>query len=487
METISSAPFPTHVPRLPARLSRLRDETLATLTQKGNEQAFAVLYERYHQPLYRYCRSILRNDADAHDALQSAFASGLAALQRGQRKAPVRPWLFRIAHNEAISQLRRRRSAEDLSEAPPQPASSAEEREAQRARFSQLVADLGELPVRIRAALLMRELSGLSHEEIAIALRTSTGAAKQAIFDARRALHDLAEGRAMDCEEIRRQISDGDGRVLRGRRLRAHLRDCALCSAFADGIPERRADLRALAPPLPAAASAALLLRVTGSVSAHGAGANAAAAGSAATGGVGKAMGTLLASKAAVSATVVAVAAAGAGGVTAVLANVGGHPATHSRQQALDRASNTSSGVGGHRSTVTRRSPNQSRGTDAVRLGSSVSHAATAAAAQGGRAAHGTAARALGTLPSLASGSAGRGKSAQPHGIPQHGVTGRRGAPSQHGAPSQRGATGRPGGGARASGKRATSPTGGQSTGQQARDARTVRAGGSGVGRAVNG
>ena len=60
----------------------------------------------------------------------------------------------------------------------------------------------------------MRELSGLSHEEIAIALGTSVGAAKQAIFDARRALYELEEGRAIRCEDIRRQISDGDGRVL---------------------------------------------------------------------------------------------------------------------------------------------------------------------------------------------------------------------------------------------------------------------------------
>jgi RNA polymerase sigma factor (sigma-70 family) len=232
METISTAPVSTRVPRPPARLSRLRDETLATLTQKGNEQAFSALYERYHQVLYRYCRTILRNDADAQDALQSAFTSGLAALQRGQRKAPVRPWLFRIAHNEAITLLRRRRSAEDLWDAPPQVACSAEEREAERTRFSQLVADLSELPERVRGALLMRELSGLSHEEIALALGTSAGAAKQAIFDARRALHEFAEGRAMECEEIRRHISDGDGRVLRGRRLRAHLRDCAPCSAL---------------------------------------------------------------------------------------------------------------------------------------------------------------------------------------------------------------------------------------------------------------
>src|SRR5579872_7456114 len=86
------------------------DERLAGLIGGGSERAFTVLYERYHQPLYRYCRSIVRDDSDAEDALQSAFARAFAALRRGQRKAPLRPWLFQIAHNEAISQLRRRHS-----------------------------------------------------------------------------------------------------------------------------------------------------------------------------------------------------------------------------------------------------------------------------------------------------------------------------------------------------------------------------------------
>ena len=69
----------------------------------GNKQAFAPLYERYYQPLYRYCRSIVHDDADAQDALQSTFASAFAALRKAQRDAPLRPWLFRIAHNEAVS------------------------------------------------------------------------------------------------------------------------------------------------------------------------------------------------------------------------------------------------------------------------------------------------------------------------------------------------------------------------------------------------
>jgi len=152
----------------------------------------------------------------------------------------------------------RHRIADELSDAPARLANSVEERAADRWRFQQLLSDLAELPLRARGALVMRELSGLSHEEIAVVLETSVGAARQAIFDARRALSEFAEGRDMACEEVRRQISDGDRRVLRGRRVRAHLRDCPACAAFAAAIPARRADLRAIGPALPSAASAAL-------------------------------------------------------------------------------------------------------------------------------------------------------------------------------------------------------------------------------------
>jgi RNA polymerase sigma-70 factor (ECF subfamily) len=58
-----------------------RDERLAWLVGRGSERAFAALYHRYHQQLYRYCRSMLRDDADAQDALQSTFTGAFAALR----------------------------------------------------------------------------------------------------------------------------------------------------------------------------------------------------------------------------------------------------------------------------------------------------------------------------------------------------------------------------------------------------------------------
>ena len=291
------------------------EERLAQRAGEGDARAFTALYERYHQRLYRYCVSILRDDADAQDALQSTFERALGALQRGQRNAPLRPWLFRIAHNEAITVIRRRSPDQGLEPLGVTHAHSAEHVAGERDRLATVVADLAQLPDRSRSALVMRELQGLSHEEIAIALQTSIGAAKQAIFEARRGLAEAAEGREMSCEDIRQLISDGDRRVLRGRRVGAHLRSCSPCADFAGAIPQRRADLRALAPALTPLAAASILARASGGLGGHGTSGGLGAA-TAGTGSLGKgALAAAVSSKVAVGAAVLATATAGVAGV----------------------------------------------------------------------------------------------------------------------------------------------------------------------------
>jgi RNA polymerase sigma factor (sigma-70 family) len=277
----------------------MSDELLARRAGAGSEHAFAALYERYHQPLYRYCRALLRDEHAAADALQSTFLAALSALRRRQRDAPLRPWLFRIAHNESISLLRRRAREDVAAAAPvgvaaglastsvacPTPlwtsagtaSTSTEETAALRQRMATLLEDLAALGERQRGALVLRELSGLSHAEIALALQISVGAAKQAILEARQALAEFEEGRAMTCDEVRERISAGDGRVLRGRRVRGHLRDCQACSAFAAAIPARRAQLRALVPPLAPVAAARLLGQLAAGARAGGGSATAGA------------------------------------------------------------------------------------------------------------------------------------------------------------------------------------------------------------------
>ena len=127
-----------------------------------------------------------------------------------------------------------------------------------------LVSDLQSLPDRQRSALLMRELNELPYPEIGAALDTSEQAARQAVYEARVMLQELKQGREMSCDDVRRLISERDGRLLRPRRVRAHMRSCEGCTDFRTAIGTRRAELGALAPPLPAAAAASLLSSILG-------------------------------------------------------------------------------------------------------------------------------------------------------------------------------------------------------------------------------
>jgi len=238
--------------------SRMGDESLASRAAAGNEAAFTALYERYHGPLLGYCRSILLDVEDASDATQNALENALRALPRREPGRPLRPWLYRIAHNEAITILRRRRPHADVDPATVLTVPGPEVDSEQRTRLSQLVDDLRMLPDRQRGALVMRELSGLSYDEIGGALGVSNEAARRAVFDARTALHDAVNGRATACVSVRRSLSDGDRRHLRARGLRAHLRSCDDCATFELAMGARQADLHALGPWLGGAGAGAL-------------------------------------------------------------------------------------------------------------------------------------------------------------------------------------------------------------------------------------
>jgi DNA-directed RNA polymerase specialized sigma24 family protein len=86
----------------------LSDERLARLAARGSDPAFAVLCRRHGGALFAYCRSITRNADDGWDAMQSAMTRVLTSLRSAELTGPVRPWLFRIAHAEAVMVRRRR-------------------------------------------------------------------------------------------------------------------------------------------------------------------------------------------------------------------------------------------------------------------------------------------------------------------------------------------------------------------------------------------
>jgi RNA polymerase sigma factor (sigma-70 family) len=439
----------TGVPSLPHARRLLSDERLAKLAGRGDARAFATLYERNHQAIYRYCQSIVRHDQDAQDALQNTMMRAYAALRAQERDLAVRPWLFRIAHNEAISILRRRRSVAELDERQEHPSWPVDSEVESRERFSTLVSDLRSLPERQRGALLMRELNGLSIEEIAQALAISQGAAKQTIFEARSSLHELAEGRAMPCEAVREAISARDGRVLRARRMRAHLRACAECRSFKEAIGTRSAELHALSPALPAPAAGAMLARLLAGGGGHGSGSSLAGA---SLGGTLSGQGTLLGGHAAGSLLVkglagVAIAAVAAAGATrlAATSHRDGHQAGAS---STSRAPAAPSGSLTSISRSTTAKTRRSRGADASSLAGNGSASSTSgrlgapgsigALLTSSTAANRGLAQSSTTAPGHAGGHAGTGGHGGAQGGQRSGS--RRHSSGRHGAPGAGGA-----------------------------------------------
>jgi RNA polymerase sigma factor (sigma-70 family) len=295
------------------------DDRLAWRATKGDKRAFEAIYQRYHQDLYRFCLALLGNPQDAQDALQNTMVKVLRALPGEERRIQLKPWLYRIARNEAIETMRARRDSVEIEAegvASPSDLEIAETAQA-RERLRMLITDLGNLPERQRAALVMRELAGLDFAQIGAAFKTSSAVARQTIYEARRSLRQMEAGREMSCEQVMRQLSDADGRVTRRRELRAHVRSCPNCRLFQDEIAERRGDFAAIAP-LPLAASAGLLHGILGGKAgaAVGAGAGTSAGAGAGAGGglattIGAGAGKAVATSAIVkSAAAVAVVAA---------------------------------------------------------------------------------------------------------------------------------------------------------------------------------
>lgn len=282
----------------------LSDARLARQATEGDQRAFAAIYRRYHQDLYRFCLSIVGRPEDAQEALQNTMVKALRSLPGEAREIQLRPWLYRVAHNESVDLLRRRREGPELDDSRASGAVELVETVALRERLERLLGDLDVLPERQRSALVMRELAGLGYEQIGEAFDTSTSVARQTVYEARLSLRELEAGREMDCNQVMRQLSEADGRITRRRDIKAHLRACSDCRAFRDSIDSRRQDLAALSP-LPAAVAASILQGLAGGQAATGlAGAGATASGVGV--GAGKVAAGSVALKAAATVAVVA-------------------------------------------------------------------------------------------------------------------------------------------------------------------------------------
>ncbi len=167
------------------------DGRLVSLVRDGYESAFEEIFRRYGAALRSYAASIVTAQR-ADDVTQEAFTKAYLALRGTEKEIQLRPWLYRIVRNTALTNIRdepRARLELELDER--QAAGmSPEEVAEQREEVKRLMAGLRELPEPQRAAIVMRELEGLSHEQIAASLGLSGGAVRQSIYRARRALRE---------------------------------------------------------------------------------------------------------------------------------------------------------------------------------------------------------------------------------------------------------------------------------------------------------
>lgn len=246
-----TAPVRSH--RLtPVPLLRLRsDDQLVALFRGGDEAAFQTIYDRYRQRIFSYTRQMLSGSrSDAEDAMQDVFLRAYDALRANDRPILLRAWLYRVAHNRCIDQLRRPtpppRDVFEVGRAPLRdPVAEAE----RRADLEQLVADMRDLPEQQRSALLMRELDGLSYSQLAAALDVTVPAVKSLLVRARMGLVEAIEARGADCDLIREDVALAHGKGVRmSGRARRHIRECHACRGYRVSLRGLDTNLAALNP-----------------------------------------------------------------------------------------------------------------------------------------------------------------------------------------------------------------------------------------------
>ena len=166
-------------------LQRESDERLMAKYRLGDEDAFAILYERHSGKVYAYLRAKTASDSLARDIFQAVFLKLHASRGRYRTDLPFLPWLFAIARNELIDTMRKRsRNLEDATEWLPEFAEPEKEEPAP-------VVHLHQLPDSQRRAIQMRYDEELPFEKIADRIGTSDQNARQLVSRGIKALRRI--------------------------------------------------------------------------------------------------------------------------------------------------------------------------------------------------------------------------------------------------------------------------------------------------------
>jgi RNA polymerase sigma-70 factor (ECF subfamily) len=181
-------------------LAGLEDAELARLARQRHSEACRLIIERNNRRLYRVARSILKNDAEAEDVVQQVYVIAFGKLAEFRAESRLATWLTRIAVNEALGRLRRRRpslelSALDAEHLTPSPTlaqmpnhSDPERAAAHRQIRRRIERAIDELPDDFRAVFVMRDVEAVSVAETADVLALSPATVKTRLHRARRRL-----------------------------------------------------------------------------------------------------------------------------------------------------------------------------------------------------------------------------------------------------------------------------------------------------------
>jgi RNA polymerase sigma-70 factor, ECF subfamily len=188
-------------------LSWGHDESeLVTELQAGSETAFDWLVTHYHGPVYNLILGMLGDRANAADAAQEVFLKSFKGIRNFRQGSSLKTWLYRIAIREALNHRRwfKRHLQKNISidAEPEEGASHIEIEDLAGTPFDQLAAHeiqdavqsaLQKVPEVFRSAVILRDLEGLSYEEVAEVLDCSVGTVKSRILRGRRALKEILE------------------------------------------------------------------------------------------------------------------------------------------------------------------------------------------------------------------------------------------------------------------------------------------------------
>ena len=167
------------------------------LRQFAEEKALSALVDQYASTLYRVAFSVLRNSADAEDAVQEAFLRVLRHRQTLGEVRDHRVWLIRIVWNIVLDRKRRAKTRpetddiDELARVLPASALSAEQRAAAAQHHAQVLACVDQLPAKEREVLMLSAFEELSSVEIASALGVTESTVRSRLFRARNLMADL--------------------------------------------------------------------------------------------------------------------------------------------------------------------------------------------------------------------------------------------------------------------------------------------------------